>query len=61
MSVNWMALLTVFAATLLTTVAVVGLYVLGIKALSNGQKPAAYGSFAACTAVVLYGLSLIVF
>ena len=61
MTVNWTALLTVFAATLLATVLVVTLFVVGIRALSGGQKAGAYASFAGCVAVVAYGLSLIVF
>lgn len=61
MSVNWTALLQVFGATLLATVVVVTLFVLGIRALSSDKKVPAYASFAGCVAVVLYGLSLIVF
>lgn len=56
-----MALLQVFGATLLVTVLVVTLFVLGIRALSGDKKIPAYASFAGCVAVVLYGLSLIVF
>ena len=55
-----MALLTVFGATLITTVAVVVLFVLGIRALSAGKKPVAFASWGGCTAVVVYGLYLIV-
>ena len=61
MTVNWTALLQVFGATLLVTVLVVTLFVLGIRALSTDKKVPAYASFAGCVAVVLYGLSLIVF
>ncbi|NGY66422.1 hypothetical protein G7043_46815 [Lentzea sp. NEAU-D13] len=61
MTVNWTALLQVFGATLLVTVLVVTLFVLGIRALSTDKKMPAYASFAGCVAVVLYGLSLIVF
>lgn len=61
MTVNWIALLQVFGATLLVTVLVVTLFVLGIRALSSDKKAPAYASFAGCVAVVLYGLSLIVF
>ena len=61
MTVNWTALLQVFGATLLVTVLVVTLFVLGIRALSTDKKAPAYASFAGCVAVVLYGLSLIVF
>ena len=61
MTVNWVALLQVFGATLLATLLVVTLFVLGIRALSSDQKAGAYASFAGCVAVVLYGLSLIVF
>ncbi|WP_329787616.1 hypothetical protein V1227_22930 [Lentzea sp. DG1S-22] len=61
MTVNWVALLQVFGATLLATTVVVTLFVLGIRALSGDRKVPAYASFAGCVAVVLYGLSLIVF
>ncbi|MCG8925208.1 hypothetical protein [Lentzea sp. CC55] len=61
MTVNWVALLQVFGATLLATIVVVTLFVLGIRALSGDRKVPAYASFAGCVAVVLYGLSLIVF
>jgi hypothetical protein len=61
MTVNWTALLQVFGATLLVTVLVVTLFVLGIRALSSDRNAPAYASFAGCVAVVLYGLSLIVF
>ncbi|GLZ30740.1 hypothetical protein Lesp02_29290 [Lentzea sp. NBRC 105346] len=60
MKINWMALLTVFGATLLTTLAVVVLFVIGIRALSADRKPVAYASFGGCSAVVLFGLYLIV-
>lgn len=61
MKVDFTALLTVFGATLLTTLVVVTLFVAGIRALSVDKKAPAYASFAGCVAVVLYGLSLIVF
>ncbi|MEU3646138.1 hypothetical protein AB0E59_22335 [Lentzea sp. NPDC034063] len=61
MKVDWTALLQVFGATLLATILVVTLFVLGIRALSGDKKVPAYASFAGCVAVVLYGLSLIVF
>lgn len=61
MTVNWEALVQVFGATLLATLLVVTLFVLGIRALSKDRKAGAYASFAGCVAVVLYGLSLIVF
>ncbi|MFD9698303.1 hypothetical protein [Lentzea sp. NPDC059081] len=61
MKVDWMALLQVFGATLLATVLVVTLFVVGIRALSGDRKVPAYASFAGCVVVVLYGLSLIVF
>ncbi|ANZ36119.1 hypothetical protein BBK82_08610 [Lentzea guizhouensis] len=61
MTVNWMALVQVFGATLIVTVLVVTLFVVGIRALSGDKKAGAYASFAGCVAVVLYGLSLIVF
>jgi len=61
MKVDWMALVQVFGATLLTTILVVTLFVVGIRSLSGDKKAPAYASFAGCVAVVLYGLSLIVF
>ncbi|MFD4676602.1 hypothetical protein ACFWNN_43255 [Lentzea sp. NPDC058450] len=61
MKVDWMALVQVFGATLLTTILVVTLFVVGIRSLSGDRKVPAYASFAGCVAVVLYGLSLIVF
>jgi hypothetical protein len=61
MTIKWEALLQVFGATLLITVLVVTLFVLGIRALSGDKKVPAYASFAGCVAVVLYALSLIVF
>lgn len=60
MKVDWMALLTVAGATLLTSLAVSVLFVVGIRALSSGSKAGAAASFGACGAVVLYGLYLIV-
>lgn len=59
--IKWEALLQVFGATLLVTLLVVTLFVVGIRALSGGKKAGAYASFAGCVAVVLYALSLIVF
>ena len=61
MTIKWEALLQVFGATLLVTLLVVTLFVLGIRALSSDKKAPAVASFAGCAAVVLYGLSLIVF
>ena len=60
MKIDWMALLTVFGATLLTTLAVVVLFVVGIRELTAERKPSAYASFGTCAAVVLFGLYLIV-
>ncbi|MDX8035950.1 hypothetical protein SK803_37615 [Lentzea sp. BCCO 10_0856] len=61
MTIKWEALLQVFGATLLVTLVLVTLFVFGIRALSSGKKVPAVASFAGCVAVVLYGLSLIVF
>lgn len=60
MKVDVTALLTVFGATLLVTLLVVTLFVLGIRALSNNSKAAAVASFAGCVAAVGYGLFLII-
>lgn len=68
MSIDWHALGTVFAVTLLATVGLVGVFTLGVVGLS--QRPttrspllartAACLCFAACAAAVGYGIQLIV-
>ncbi|MEO3977051.1 hypothetical protein [Streptomyces sp. CAU 1734] len=73
MKIDWAALGSVFGVSLVATVALVGLFVMGIIGLSK-QAPAdgqggssvalartgAYACFAACLAAVSYGIYLIV-
>lgn len=72
MSIDWHALGEVFAVTLVATVGLVGLFTVGIVALTKhgsaggGGGAAAlartggYVCFAACAAAVSYGIYLIV-
>lgn len=72
MKIDWAALGSVFGVSLVVTVALVGLFTLGITGLSRRERAAAQGgsaalavtgayvSFAACAAAVAYGISLIV-
>ncbi|MER7108925.1 hypothetical protein [Streptomyces sp. NPDC000229] len=72
MKIDWAALGSVFGVSLLATVALVGLFTLGIVGLSkqetasaNGGSGAlartgAYACFALCAAAVAYGIFLIV-
>ncbi|MET8688861.1 hypothetical protein ABZV77_32085 [Streptomyces sp. NPDC004732] len=75
MSIDWAALGSVFGVSLAVTVALVGLFTLGIVGLSQqdkaatataGGRPAtmartgAYACFALCAAAVAYGIYLIV-
>ncbi|MFF0646892.1 hypothetical protein ACIQVF_30710 [Streptomyces tendae] len=72
MSIDWAALGSVFGVSLVATVALVGLFTLGIVGLSRQERAAAeggsaalavagaYACFAACTAAVGYGIYLIV-
>ncbi|MEU1127901.1 hypothetical protein ABZ371_31050 [Streptomyces sp. NPDC005899] len=72
MNIDWAALGTVFGVSLVITVALVGLFTLGIVGLAK-QTPAArsggsgaparlgaYACFALCAAAVAYGIHLIV-
>ncbi|MEW1862951.1 hypothetical protein OG896_31285 [Streptomyces sp. NBC_00669] len=68
MSIDWHALGTVFAVTLLSTVGLVGVFTLGIVGLSRRggtggtavlTRTGAYVCFAACAAAVAYGIHLI--
>ncbi|MCZ2526089.1 hypothetical protein ACFW9F_19515 [Streptomyces sp. NPDC059506] len=71
MKIDWAALGTVAGVSLVVTIALVGMFTLGISALSaataagrNGTSrlPArlgAYAAFAACTAGVGFGIYLI--
>ncbi|MEU3281240.1 hypothetical protein [Streptomyces antibioticus] len=72
MKIDWAALGSVFGVSLVVTVALVGLFTLGVMALSHRERATAqggsatlaltgaYACFAACTAAVAYGISLIV-
>lgn len=69
MVINWTAFLIVAAATLLSTVVVVGLYALGVRlyAISAAnpveqrlQRWAGYGCFVICGLAVIYGVYLII-
>jgi len=71
-SVNWLALGEVFVVGLVSVAALVMLFALGIRGVSQRVTARAEGGsgaggltvavvcFAACCAVVLYGLSLII-
>ncbi|MEV7789999.1 hypothetical protein AB0O72_32230 [Streptomyces sp. NPDC088106] len=71
MSIDWVALGSVFGVSLVVTVALVGLFTLGISGLSHRERAAAqgqsaglavtgaYACFAACATAVAYGLYLI--
>ncbi|EFE70282.1 MULTISPECIES: hypothetical protein [Streptomyces] len=71
MQIDWAALGSVFGVSLVVTVALVGLFTLGIAGLSHRDRAAAQGRpaalavtgaytcFAACAAAVAYGISLI--
>ncbi|MGP4049084.1 hypothetical protein [Streptomyces sp. 2A115] len=72
MHIDWAALGSVFGVSLIVTVALVGLFTLGIVGLSKRETASAQGNsaalaltgayacFAACTAAVAYGIYLIV-
>nr|WSW69976.1 hypothetical protein OG461_29350 [Streptomyces sp. NBC_00995] len=76
MNIDWAALGTVFGVSLVATVALVGLFTLGIVGLSKQPEPAAesasaggslmaaragaYVCFGLCAAAVAYGIYLIV-
>jgi hypothetical protein len=72
MKIDWAALGSVFGISLIITVALVGLFTLGIVGLSRRERAAAqggtaavavtgaYACFAACAAAVGYGIYLIV-
>ncbi|GAA2563437.1 MULTISPECIES: hypothetical protein [Streptomyces] len=71
MKIDWAALGSVFGVSLVVTVALVGLFTLGITGLSRRERAAAqgrsaalavtgaYACFAACAAAVAYGIHLI--
>ncbi|MEW2118227.1 hypothetical protein AB0945_24155 [Streptomyces sp. NPDC005474] len=72
MKIDWAALGSVFGVSLVITVAMVGVFTLGIvglsrreRALAQGESAGAaatgaYACFAVCAAVVAYGIHLIV-
>ncbi|MFF4247014.1 hypothetical protein ACFYY2_21490 [Streptomyces sp. NPDC001822] len=73
MKIDWAALASVFGISLVVTVALVGLFTLGITGLAKqvrtGQggggshalaRTGAYACFAVCAAAVAYGIYLIV-
>ncbi|MGW3726419.1 hypothetical protein [Streptomyces sp. NPDC000851] len=72
MKIDWAALGSVFGVSLVATVALVGLFTLGIAGLSRRERAVAqgdsaalavagaYATFAACAAAVAYGIYLIV-
>ncbi|MGW1022724.1 hypothetical protein ACWD4J_03255 [Streptomyces sp. NPDC002577] len=72
MKIDWAALGSVFGVSLVVTVALVGLFTLGIVGLSKRQRATeqgdsaalavsgAYACFALCAAAVGYGIYLIV-
>ncbi|WP_338898998.1 hypothetical protein WBG99_28220 [Streptomyces sp. TG1A-60] len=71
MHIDWAALGSVFGVSLVVTVALVGLFTLGIVGLSKQEEAStrggsgalaatgAYACFALCAAAVAYGISLI--
>ncbi|MFE7898549.1 hypothetical protein ACFU3E_13725 [Streptomyces sp. NPDC057424] len=72
MKIDWASLGSVFGISLVVTVALVGLFTLGITGLSRRERAVAeggsaglavtgaYACFAACAAAVGYGIYLIV-
>lgn len=72
MSIDWAALGSVFGVSLVATVALVGLFTLGIVGMTKQESAAAQGGsavlartgaytcFALCAAAVAYGIYLIV-
>lgn len=69
MNINWAALGQVFGVSVVMTVALVGVFTLGIVGTSSSRKgggptalvrTGAYACYAACAAAVGYGIYLIV-
>ncbi|BAU82342.1 hypothetical protein SLA_1403 [Streptomyces laurentii] len=72
MKIDWAALGSVFGVSLVATVALVGLFTLGVAGLAKQERAAAeggsaslartgaYACFALCAAAVAYGIYLIV-
>ena len=72
MKIDWVALGSVFGVSLVATVALVGLFTLGVVGLTKQEaatqaggsgvlaRTGAYACFALCAAAVSYGIYLIV-
>ncbi|MGI5399849.1 hypothetical protein ACQEVG_10430 [Streptomyces sp. CA-135486] len=72
MKIDWAALGSVFGVSLVATVALVGLFTLGVVGLTKQEsaaaqggsavlaRTAAYACFALCAAAVSYGIYLII-
>ncbi|WP_406461676.1 hypothetical protein OHB07_08490 [Streptomyces sp. NBC_00111] len=71
MNIDWAALASVFGVSLVITVALVGLFTLGVTGLAKQvsttrggggalARTGAYACFALCAAAVAYGIYLIV-
>ncbi|WP_149180063.1 hypothetical protein [Streptomyces sp. TRM49041] len=72
MKIDWVALVSVFGVGLVATVALVGLFTLGMVGLSKQEqatqqggsaalaRTGAYACFAFCAAAIAYGIHLIV-
>ncbi|WP_066942474.1 hypothetical protein [Streptomyces lushanensis] len=67
MNIDWAALGSVFGVSLVATVALVGLFTLGVVGLAKREsgpaaltRAGAYACFALCAAAVAYGIWLIV-
>ncbi|MEW2084304.1 hypothetical protein [Streptomyces sp. NPDC005283] len=72
MSIDWAALGSVFGVSLVATVALVGVFTLGVVGLTKQEsataqggsaalaRTGAYACFALCAAAVAYGIYLIV-
>ncbi|MFB8028787.1 hypothetical protein ACFQ6U_14870 [Streptomyces sp. NPDC056465] len=70
MNIDWAALASVFGVSLVITVALVGLFTLGVTGLAKQAsttqgggalaRTGAYACFALCAAAVAYGIFLIV-
>ena len=60
MKVDWTALLLVFGVSFGTVLGLVVLFSLGLRAVAASRRVAAGACFTACTAVVGFGIYLIV-
>ncbi|CAM4207974.1 hypothetical protein KIPE111705_45160 [Kibdelosporangium persicum] len=59
MHVNWTALGSVFAVSVLVTLLVTVLFAFGVVAQGKGRNVVALGSFAVCGVVTLLGIAVI--